>query len=323
MADGQRKSERIQQVIEAIRNGNKHRARFLIQAELRENPESIDAWSWACDLTKSTPEKILCLRKILSIDPDHEAAQLYLNRLKADLVQGQQPQQDFSLQKASRQQKTSRQQAPPHLNLIDILLTPFAWLFNISLPAALVLLLISLSFAGFSYYRLNTSLLGLARLNFSQLTFSPDQDSIQAPDYSWDIMYENSGYATFSGTVRHVSPIRIDELRILTHDVLVTTGDYANPELVKTDVINHRFFWRAPYTEQPAGAINLLHIIPANREVSARLYEIRTWQKVQISGREILNVKAYNRDGEYLMSWKDTGCNTILVDQVQIIEEQN
>lgn len=306
-------SKRIQQAIEAIRDGNKHRARYLIQAELRENPESLDAWTWACDLTDSTQEKILCLRKVLSIDPDHEPARRYLDRLQASSQHEQIPRQNLSYSQSDRSRTSSR------WNLIDILLTPFVWLFNISLPAALVLLLFSLSFAGYAYYRVNTSLFGLTRLKFSQLSISPTRETIEARDYQWRIKYENKGHSTYTGTVRHVAPIRIDELRILTHDVLVTSGDFANPEQVKTDVINHRFFWRAPYTKNPEGSIHLLHIIPSDPEISEKLYDIRSWQQVEISGWEILDVQAYNRHGEYLMSWKDTGCNTILVDEVRIL----
>lgn len=314
MAEDYPRSQRIQQAVEALRSGNKHRARFLIQAELRENPDSIDAWAWACDLTKSVPEKILCLRKILSLDPDHQAAQQYLAQLKAGLESGQDAAQE------SFRQQAPGQESSPRLNVIDILLAPFAWLYSISLPAALVLAFLGLSFAGYAYYRVNSNLFGLAQVNLSRFDFSPTWDSIEGDDYRWELRYENSGYAEFSGTVRHVGPIRMDEFRILTHDVLVTSGDFADPDQVRTNVINHRFFWHAPYTHQPEGAINLLHIIPANQEAAGQLYEIRKWQQVKISGHEILDIQAYNKDGEFLMSWKDTGCNTILADQVDIIE---
>jgi hypothetical protein len=315
MPEDQTRNKRIQQAVEALRNGNKSRARFLIQAELRENPESVEAWAWACDLTKSVPEKILCLRKILSLDPDHQEARQYLARLKTEPETGQAAAQDLIGQLAPVQDSGSR------LNVIDFLLAPFAWLYSISLPAALVLAFLGLSFAGYAYYRVNTNLLGRPQTNPDRFNFSPDWDSIEADGYRWDIRYENSGYANFSGTVRHVGPIRVDEFKILTHDILVTTGDFADPDQVTTNVLNHRFFWHAPYTQQPEGSINLLHIIPANRETAGRLFEVRKWQQVKISGYEILEIQAYNKDGEFLMSWKDTGCNTILVDQVQIIED--
>jgi hypothetical protein len=47
-------------------------------------------------------------------------------------------------------------------------------------------------------------------------------------------------------------------LRILTHDILVTSGDYAEPDVVSTSVFCHLFTWRSSSTVHPSGRINYL-----------------------------------------------------------------
>ena len=305
--------DRVQRASEALRSGEKAKARRLIQEELRENPSNVTAWTWACELTRSVEEKKLCLRKILSLNPDHSSARNYLSKLEKE--QGQPPSSDQDPRRAESQGEKKG------INFIDLLFYPLEFLFSLSLPAALGLFFASLIFAGYAYFRLNTNFLGLAELNFNQLTFSPSRETIESPDLEWRVVYENDGLTTFSGVVRHISPIRRDQLRILTHDILITTGDFADPEEVKTEVVNQKFIWQAPYNPQPSGSIHLLHAVPANQEIASRLFQIKKWQQVKISGREILEIKAYNQDGDFLVSWSDNGCNTLLIDSVELVGE--
>jgi len=119
--------------------------------------------------------------------------------------------------------------------------------------------------------------------------------------------------------VRHVSPIRIKEFKILTHDILVTTADYSNPDIVDTSVVNHKFIWKSTNTEPLIGSINLIHAIPANKTIYQQLLTINDWDTVNIVGREIYSVKSYDMDDIFLGTWIDTGCNTLLVDSVTVL----
>ncbi len=110
-------------------------------------------------------------------------------------------------------------------------------------------------------------------------------------------------------------------MRILTHDILVTSGEYADPAVVKTSVANHRFRWHSTGTTRPKGAINLLHTVPANEEIYRQLLQIHAQDEVIITGREILTIEAYDQDGNYLGEWHDTGCNTLLVNSVTVLQE--
>ena len=71
-------------------------------------------------------------------------------------------------------------------------------------------------------------------------------------------------------------------------------------------------------TAQPEGSINLLHTLPANEEVYQQLLQVRSGDEVTITGREILTIRAYDRAGNYLGEWHVTGCNTLMVNSVNI-----
>ena len=124
------------------------------------------------------------------------------------------------------------------------------------------------------------------------------------------------GRPAFRGLVRHATPVRMGLFPLITHDILVTTGDYADPKLVNTSVniLLHRFTWWSLSSRQPGGTINLLHTVPLNQAVYQQLLKIRSGDLVVIAGREIDKIEAYelpaNRDLGY---WKDDGCNSIVV----------
>ena len=107
---------------------------------------------------------------------------------------------------------------------------------------------------------------------------------------AWNIQYEKKTNSLFTGSVRHISPIRMSEFSLLTHDILVTTGDYANPDLVRTNVINHHFSWLSLNGENPAGSIHLLQTVPKNETIYQQLLAIRDGDNVSITGWEILRI---------------------------------
>lgn len=152
------------------------------------------------------------------------------------------------------------------------------------------------------------------------LTFSDGYYHIAEPDgRTWDIQFEYTANSTFSGVVRHTSRWHNASMPFMSHDILVTTGDFANADLVRTSVSNHHFRWRSQ-EKKPSGTINLLHIFPATEDIFNQLLEIKEWDHVTISGREILRINRFDADGQNLGYWKDTGCNSILVTSV-IIEQ--
>lgn len=206
------------------------------------------------------------------------------------------------------------------ISLRDILLLPLGCLLQIPLPIAIVGALVVFGIGAYVYYTTNSDFAGLARPAFQDLEVSSDFSSVTdtADHRSWKITYEYFTDSTFSGTVRHVSHWREDDIPFATHDVLVTTDDFANPDLIETGVENHRFHYNYPADLSPKGHINLLHIVPLNESIYQQLLNIHDWDTVTIAGREILKIDMFNPDGLSLGYWQDSGCNTILVKSVKI-----
>jgi hypothetical protein len=329
----------------AIRRGQTVQARRLIQAALRDNPRDTQAWTWACQVATTLEDRIYCLRQILAVDPEHTEARRYLAQLQAALpspveIQGQTgaDQSAASLRDSggrvrgesrsiSRLSKRSPAPSAPESgpaarrNMSDLLLTPLGCLLQISTTHVLIALLVVALVGGVSYYTANTDFFGLAGPDFDSLTISNSYQQFQAADVTWKITYEKPADSQFSGLVRGVYPIREGTFRILTHDILVTSGQYADPAIVSTSVLNHHFSWRSAGIAQPSGTINLLHTVPASQDIYRQLLEIKSDDEVTIGGREILTIQAYGRDGTYRGEWHDTGCNSLLVKSVSIVRK--
>lgn len=299
--------DRLSVAIAAIREGDRIRARELVYAILEDEPCNLTAWSWACEIASTHEERVYCLKKILEIDPSHKVARRYLVQLQADTsvsVAGDVP---------AGKKKTRG-------GIAGLLFAPVSWLLQASPTTLGAIALLLAILCGVIYYRSNTSFFGLAALDFDTLTITDSYERISTDGIYWEVGFEGGGTSEFAGVVRHVLPIREDGMRILTHDVLVASGEYADPEIVGVSVVNHRFNWWSSSTEKPSGRINLLHTVPASEEVYRQLLEIRAWNEVAITGREIRVIRAYYEDGEYIGDWRDTGCNTLLVESVSVSE---
>lgn len=212
--------------------------------------------------------------------------------------------------------------ARPQSCLLKLFLMPAGCLIQIP-PLVILVVLAAGLFGGLVLYnQANFDLFGLWRPNFSSLKFNADYTLVQTKSgASWTITYEKPVDSVFTGLVRHVGPIRLGDFPFLTHDVLVTTGDFANSALVTTTVSNHHFTWVTPGSNQPQGTINLLHVVPLNEEIYQQLMGISGGQQVTISGAEIRFIEAYKPSGELIDHWQDDGCNSILVKSVQIIKK--
>lgn len=154
---------------------------------------------------------------------------------------------------------------------------------------------------------------------FDELTFGPGYKSVtNTSGEKWDVTFEFAVNSTFSGTVRHKSLWYDPAWPFMSHDLLVTTGDFAKSDLVYTLVAGHKFFYRYSGTK-PNGTIHLLHIFPASKEIFDQLQQILKWDTVTITGQEIFKIDKYDEKGKYLGYFEDTGCNSILVTSVSII----
>ena len=309
-------NNRLQAAIQLIQEGNRDQARQLILSEVKENPSDLAAWTWALEVAVNDKEKRTILNRILSIDPTHQGAIRYLKKL--DQTQGYKPEESSttSLDDLARPDISTDQ--PSRMGGLLRLL--FQWVVSLPPSCGFILLLILIVTGGFFYFRANTSFFGLIGTDFDSLVISNSYEKIASDDLYWEVQFEGQGHTKYIGTVRHVSPIRINEFKILTHDILVTTADFSNPELVDTSVVNHKFIWKSTNSEQPTGSINLIHAVPANKAIYQQLLTIDNWDVVNISGREIYTIKTFQLDDTFLGTWIDTGCNTLLIDSVTVLK---
>jgi hypothetical protein len=204
--------------------------------------------------------------------------------------------------------------------LKDILFLPVALLIQIPPLIAFVLMVLCIGLCGFLYYSLNSDFFGLAAPPFAELSFSPDYSAVRdtKDNRSWKITYESIPYSVFHGVVRHVSDWRDEPIPFATHDILITTGEFASSGRVSTSVNNHTFYYKWDHAPNPVGTINLLHIVPQTEQIYHQLLEVRNWNLVTISGREIYRIDVFDHLGNFTSYWQDHGCNSILVTSVKI-----
>ncbi|RLD03950.1 MAG: hypothetical protein DRI65_11765 [Chloroflexota bacterium] len=311
---------RLKQALAALREGDLSQARALILAELRANPNNLATWLWALEVANTDKEKRSILGKILSLDPSHKGALQYLKNL--DQAAG--VNSDSSSQGTGKAEAALSPKPEDEKGRVGGIVRLFTdWITNLPLSCGFIALFALIIAVAFIYFRVNTSLYGLFGNDFDDLIVSNSYETISAGDMYWEVQFESIGETKYIGIVRHVSPIRINEFRILTHDILVTTADFSNPDIVDTSVINHKFTWEPIQVSDPAGSINLIHAFPANKEIYQELLKIQNWDTVKITGREIYTVKAYQPDETFLGTWKDSGCNTLLIESVSIIHNSD
>jgi hypothetical protein len=340
--------DQLARIAQAFRRGDVDGARRLVGALLRQNPRSVTGWGWACQLAPTVEERVRCLERILAIDPRNETARRQLKRLRVEEVRTardslvQSPPRRDAAQARRRLTRlrafgagtqepvapamdggTGDQQTastPSRRGCRALLSWPLTWFGQLPTYLVLTLLLVPLLTGGLYYYQQQGGLWLGAGPGFETLAISESYERITTSGLYWQLEFERRSPSQFEGLVRHTSRIRERQLRILTHDILVTSGQFAEADQVSTSVVNHRFRWRSKTGERPAGAINLLHTVPADPAVYDQLLAIRAGDWVTITGRELLTIKARRPDGTLLGEWRDSGCNTLIVDHVEVAE---
>jgi len=308
--------QRVKDAIQALRNNDTARARQLILTEVKENPSNLTAWLWALEVAVNDREKRTILTKILSLDQNHQGALRYLKKLD---------------QESSKDPRTADNQPTPNekhtgkpeksTSKVGGIANFFlGWTTSLPPSCGFIVLFVIIVASAFFYFRVNSSFFGLTGTDFDQLVISNSYELISAKDMYWEVQFEGIGESKYIGTVRHAAPIRINEFRILTHNILVTTADFSNPDIVNTNVIDNKFFWKSTGTDSPTGSINLIHAIPSTKAIYQEMLKIKPWDIVKITGREIYTVKAFQVDEIFLGTWLDTGCNTLLVESVTILK---
>src|SRR5512137_586382 len=65
----------LREGIEAARAGQKERARELLQEIVETDQTNLQAWLWLSSVVDEWADKRVCLENVLTLDPNHQAAQ--------------------------------------------------------------------------------------------------------------------------------------------------------------------------------------------------------------------------------------------------------
>ncbi|NOQ40443.1 MAG: hypothetical protein GQ562_09010, partial [Anaerolineales bacterium] len=144
-------NQQLQSAIKALKAGKLSQARKLILSEVKENPSNLTAWIWALEVAANEKEKLTILKKILSLDPNHKGALVYLKKL--DQVQG--PKEESSSKPHKDEATPSGKPAKKPSRLSALLLLPFRLLTSLPLSCGLVFLVAALAAGGYYYFRVN------------------------------------------------------------------------------------------------------------------------------------------------------------------------
>jgi hypothetical protein len=297
----------LSQAVAAIKAKDFPAARKILAAILKQNPKNEQAWLFLTLCVDDPQQKRDCLQQVLAINPHNEHALRAMKKLSTPVGPVAAP------------PSTSRKKQPSRFfNFLDLLI---GLLFKLPTQFYFLFFVFLLIIGGVAYTKLNTDFFGLTSPDFAALTVVNQHGKIlDDQGASWEVTYEKTSDTIFQGSVRHVSVNHVNKFPFITHDILVTTGDFADPDLVSTTVANHRFYWQSLNQNYPQGTINLLHIVPENEVIYQQLLKIRSGDSITISGREILRIDAFDAQKKNLGWWKDDGCNTTLVKEV-ILEQ--
>ncbi len=98
----------LQQAIALIKSGKKKDGGQILAEIVKKEPRNIDAWLWLTSCVNSNEQRIYCLKKVLEIDPNHNAARSALSKLQ----QPEQPSEQEILRKSSTPQQPASNTQP-------------------------------------------------------------------------------------------------------------------------------------------------------------------------------------------------------------------
>lgn len=203
----------------------------------------------------------------------------------------------------------------------NLIYAPFYLMLHSPLWLSLGVVVLIASGCVWAYYNVNSDFGGFATPPYDRITVQGNFDrfTLDSGRY-WQIEYESARDSTYQGYVRHINPDRASSFPMMTHDILVTTGDYANPKKVSAHVQFHMFVWKSLTNAEPQGSIHLIHAVPVDESIYRKILKIRSGMTVKIIGREIYRATYYDPGNPIPSgSWQDHGCNTLLIRSVDVL----
>ncbi|MGD8751951.1 MAG: ABC transporter permease [Anaerolineales bacterium] len=110
-------NEKLKKAIIAIKMGEENQARTLFREIIRADTENELAWLWLSQVMKTNRERMICLRQVLRLNPENEAAKKGLRYLKSRQEKiGYQKEVLFEESKLDDQVPVSTKQSVPSLS---------------------------------------------------------------------------------------------------------------------------------------------------------------------------------------------------------------
>ena len=122
---------------------------------------------------------------------------------------------------------------------------------------------------------------------------------------------------SFSGTIQWTGHAAPSAVPLITHEVLVTTGEYSDPKIVQIQpVVDHHTTWTYVARRMAEGTIHIVHCIPSTPEVYDALGALVAGQSVTIDG-ELLRGPLKGTDGSFWQTGKESH-PTVFVRSVRV-----
>jgi twitching motility two-component system response regulator PilG len=77
----------LAEAIDLAQQGDKGEARWLLQEVCRTDPSNAKAWLWSASVAETVPEAVICLDRVLDLDPENSTARRWLARLRPAFVE--------------------------------------------------------------------------------------------------------------------------------------------------------------------------------------------------------------------------------------------
>lgn len=110
-----------------------------------------------------------------------------------------------------------------------------------------------------------------------------EQGGLVAGGETYDVTWDDA--TELAGDARILAAVYNKGLPVITHDLVLTSGDFSDP--AKVDITSRgggNYVWRAK--EKPEGSALFLHVIPASPAVLEAVQAVATGQAVVLRGRK-------------------------------------
>ena len=113
--------------------------------------------------------------------------------------------------------------------------------------------------------------------------------NIDKGEVIWDgktIYAEWGKKETKSGYLRYFGRAYDRNVPFMTHDTVLTTGDYSDPDKVYVSEISSGNMFYRPNIRSPEGTLVVLHLFHNSKKVASELSELKQGDTVNFTGRE-------------------------------------